>query len=189
MGRREYLLGIGVALVLFGVLAIAGRPDLETGRSQRPIAETPSYPPIDDINTCRRLLVSRQQVASALGFQPAHPAASKPAFLGCRYASPQGGLVVVGASSGFASPPRAGPIRRVQGIGEQALFTPQANRDFPWVSGPAGAASMLQVRVGDLVLRFAGGRFDASTRTFRSYRLSALRQLAADALATSRAWS
>ena len=189
MGRREHLLGIGVALVLFGVLAIAGRPDLETGRAQRPIAETPSYPPIDDINTCRRLLVSRSRSPPRSGSSRPSRRRRSPPSSAAGTPRRSGGLMVVGASSGFASPPRAGPIRQVQGIGEQALFTPQANRDFPWVSGPAGAASMLQVRVGDLVLRFAGGRFDASTRTFRSYRLSALRRLAADALATSRAWS
>jgi hypothetical protein len=192
MRRRQYLLGIGIAIILLTVLAVGARPHSTTPAGSALVgpraAETPSYPPIDAINSCGRLLVSRRQVASVLGFEPRPPAASNPSFLGCRYASHAGGLVVVGASSGFASPPRAGPIRPVQGIGEQALFTPRANRDFPWVSGPASAASMLQVRVGDLVLRFAGGRFDPATQTFRSYGLSALRRLATDALTTSRAW-
>lgn len=72
--------------------------------------------------------------------------------------------------------------KRVQGLGDEARFSPFGNED-EHVLGPEGATSILEVRSGDyLILRFNAGVFKASQ--VNGADLAALRQLAEDALAT-----
>jgi hypothetical protein len=168
-------------------------------------------PFVSRINSCKRLLVTRQQVESALGFRAEDPAPWKPrasqratypaaqvetwggVLFGCKYASPTnfasafnkeqaGGQVVISAYRPDAPPSPLGRSKRVQGLGDEASFSPFGNGD-EHVPGPEGATSILEVRSGDyLILRFNAGVLDAS-HVIGANR-AALRQLAEDALDT-----
>ena len=141
-------------------------------------------PFLSRINSCKRLLVTRQQVESALGFRVKDPVPG--VLFGCVYASRNnfasalkegqaGGQVVISAYRPDAPPSPLGRSKRVQGLGDEAEFSPFGNGDEP-------ATSILEVRSGDyLILRFNAGVFD--TPHVIGADLAALRQLAEDALA------
>ncbi len=88
--------------------------------------------------------------------------------------------VVVSAYSADAPPP-LGRSKPVRGIGDEAEFSPTGNGDGH-VFGAEGASSILQVRRGDLILRFNGGLHDIPGGV--GFGLPLLRQLAEDAMAT-----
>jgi hypothetical protein len=168
-------------------------------------------PFVSRINSCKRLLVTRQQVESALGFRAEDPVPWKPrasqrsmhpaaqvetsggVLFGCEYASRNnfaaalneeqaGGQVVISAYRPDAPPSPLGRSKRVRGLGDESEFSPFGNVD-EHVLGPEGATSILEVRTGDyLILRFNAGVFD--TPHVIGADLAALRQLAEDALAT-----
>jgi Tol biopolymer transport system component len=150
----------------------------------------------DGINSCERLLVTRQQVESALGFRPnyvapfaagkARPGAAQiesggGVTVGCQYMR-QGtrGAVVISAYMADAPPSPLGTSQPVVGIGDEAEFSPYGNRDSHTI-GSEGATSILQVRSSYLILRFNGRGADTENPNFR---LRALRQLAEYALTT-----
>ena len=145
----------------------------------------------DAINGCERLVVTRPEVKAALGFRTEDPAPTRSAdgaFFGCKYAASfdmrqGGGQVVITAYTGGGPPISLDRSRSVQGIGDEAEFTPFGNADGH-VDGPEGATSMLRVRSGDHVLHFNGGVFDPAERSWAPYGLPALRQLAEYALST-----
>jgi hypothetical protein len=143
---------------------------------------------VESVNGCERLLVTRREVESALGFRTKDPAPGPAGgvFLGCEFAASfdtrrGGGQLVISAYTADAPPSAWGHSRPVQGIGDEAEFTTSGNRDGH-VDGPEGATSMLQVRSGDLILRFDGGVSNMPEGSWTPYPLSALRQLAEDAL-------
>jgi hypothetical protein len=129
---------------------------------------------VDGVNDCSRLLVTRDGVERALGFRvdrltPWEPIGGSLRYtptqiqrwsgveFGCNYHSPTaklgGGQVVISAYTSD-SPPRAdGRSEPVPGIGDEAWFSLIGNGDGHF-HGPEGATSMLQVRLGDLILRF-----------------------------------
>jgi hypothetical protein len=87
--------------------------------------------------------------------------------VGCEYGSltrwngtegidafPEARQLVISAYAADAPPP-LGRSRSVQGIGDEAKFSLYGNGDGH-VDGPEGATSVLQMRIGDLILRFNG---------------------------------
>jgi hypothetical protein len=168
-------------------------------------------PFVSRINSCRRLLVTRQQVESALGFRAEDPVPWKPrasqrvtysaaqvetwggVLFGCEYASRNnfapalneedaGGQLVISAYRPDAPPRQLGRSKRVHGLGDEAVFSPFGNRD-EHARGPERATSILEVRSGDyLILRFHAGVFNAPHVIGAD--LAALRQLAENALFT-----
>jgi hypothetical protein len=168
---------------------------------------------IDTINDCERLLVTPRQVESALGFTVNDPApfelggtpdrvgVADPLSTGCEYASLDlvpalgqpvmgheglGGEVVITAYLADAPPRPLGRFSTVRGIGDAATFTPYGNGD-EHLPGPEGATSVLEVRSGDLILRFNAGSYDVDgnvvVRQLTGVPVQALRRLAESALA------
>jgi hypothetical protein len=217
---------IGLASVASSVVGALGGQSARTPADKTPTvasgtsAEAQQGPPVIDhpvidldpfvsgINSCKRLLVTRQQVESALGVRAEAPVPWKPApealpaaqvesaggvVFGCEYASRNnyafalnkeqaGGQVVISAYRPDAPPSPLARSKRVQGLGDEAEFSPFGNGD-EHVRGPEGATSILEVRSGDyLILRFNAGVFD--TPHVIGADLAALRQVAQDALAT-----
>lgn len=169
---------------------------------------------VDSINNCERLLVTRQQVESALGFLSKDPiryelggtaerlGVAEPLSTGCEYSSldvvPNLGQVVIGhdglggqlvitAYLADAPPSPLGRGSPVDGLGDQAQYTRYGNGD-EHLYAPEGATSILEVRSGDLILRFNAGSFDVASNVVVSgltgYQLPPLRQLAETALST-----
>jgi hypothetical protein len=212
---------IGMAAVASSILAALGgqNPTKPTDQTPTPAPATPQGaqwgspafdPFVSKINSCKRLLVTREQVESELGFRAEESAPWKPAasygthskaeveswggvVFGCEYASHNnfasalnkekaGGQVVISAYRPEAPPSPLGRSQRVQGLGDEAEFSPFGNGD-EHVVGPEGATSILEVRSGGyLILRFNAGVFDAPHGIGAD--LPALQQLAEDALTT-----
>jgi hypothetical protein len=229
IGAFTVVAAIGLASVASSVVGALGRQSARTPADKtRTVAPGPSPgapqagavidhpvidldPFVDRINSCRRLLVTRQQVESALGFRAEDPVPWKPrasqraayraaqvetwggVLFGCEYASRNNfasapnkedgaGQLVISAYRPDSPPRQLGRSKRVHGLGDEAVFSPFGNRD-EHVPGPERATSILEVRSGDyLVLRFNAGVFD--TPHVIGADLAALRQLAEDALAT-----
>jgi hypothetical protein len=158
--------------------------------------------------------VTPQQVESALRFRPNDPTpfvlggtpnrfgVTGPLSTGCEYASldymPElggvvmgheglGGELVITAYLADAPPRPLGRSVSVQGIGDASTFSPYGNGD-EHLYAFEGATSVLEVRSGDLILRFNGGSFEVAAnvvvKQLTGYPLAALRQLAESALAT-----
>jgi len=222
--RRNQRIAAGVvAIAIFAapawIVARGGWSD----RSQTPAVPGPSEAPVvvvidqafvDSINGCERLLVTPQEVQSALDFRAMDPTpyqlggtphrlgVAEPLSTGCEYASldvvPNFGQVVIGhdglggqlvitAYLADAPPSPLGRGSTLQGLGDEARFTHYGNGDGH-LYAPEGATSILEVRSGDLILRFNGGSFNIAENVVVSgltgYPLPALRQLAESALTT-----
>jgi hypothetical protein len=193
---------LGIAVFVAPVALFVGLSSVD--RTQTPTPAGPSEavpgvaeidPLVDSINRCHLPLVTPEEVRSALGFLPGDPArfergvefATYPAaqvegwggvVFGCEYASVYGGGEVVISAYTADAPPPLGRSEPVQGIGDEAEFSPYGNGDRHLDGyGPESATSVLQVRSGELILRFNGtwgGYSDAA--------LGNLRQLAENAL-------
>jgi Tol biopolymer transport system component len=191
-------------IALFAGLIYSDRNETRPGESTdaRPGRAVIDQAFADSINECERLLVTKQQVGSALGFRPGDPAPFRlPGGIdaenrveryggvadGCGYPLFDGehsfGPLVISAYTADDPPAPVGQSTPVQGIGDEAGFTRIGNRDGH-VIGPEGATSMLQVRSGGLILRINGGVDSDLNASPIGARLSALQQLARDALAT-----
>jgi hypothetical protein len=229
IGAFAVVAAIGLASVASSVVGALGGQSARTPADKTPTVAPGASPrtqqagavidhPVIDldpfvsrINSCRRLLVTRQQVESALGFRAEDPVPWKPrasqrwaywagqvetwggVLFGCEYASRNnfasapneedgGGQLVISAYRPDAPPRQLGRSKRVHGLGDEAVFSPFGNRD-EHVLGPERATSILEVRSGDyLVLRFNAGVFE--TPHVIGADLAALRQLAEDALVT-----
>jgi hypothetical protein len=169
---------------------------------------------VDSVNNCERPLVTQQEVQSALGFQAMDPTpyelggtpnrlgVEDPLSTGCEYASLDvvpglgqsvpgndglGGQLVITAYLADVPPSPLGRGSTLQGLGDEALYTRYGNGD-EHLHAPEGATSILEVRSGDLILRFNGGSYDVAANVVVSpltgYPLPPLRQLAEDALTT-----
>jgi Tol biopolymer transport system component len=162
---------------------------------------------VDSINECDRLALTPQQVESALGFLPDDPVPWEPNVLspkltparverwegaggfgvGCEYTylpkERDGGQVVVTAYPAADPPTPLGRSRPVQGLGDEATFSLYGN-GFNHIDGPEGATSVLEVRSGDLILRFNAGIYEYSAVGWTGAEVPGLRQLAADAFTT-----
>lgn len=229
IGALAVVAAIGLASVASSIVGALGGQSARTPADKAPAVVPGTSPeaqqggpvidhPVIDfdpflgrINSCKRLLVTRQQVESALGFRAEDPVPWKPrasqrathpaaqvetwggVLFGCEYASRNnfasalnkeraGGQVVISAYRPDAPPSPLGRSKRVQRLGDEAVFSPFGNGD-EHVPGPEGATSILEVRSGDyLILRFNAGVFHTPDVTGAD--LAALRQLAQDALAT-----
>ena len=169
---------------------------------------------VDSVNSCERPLVTQEEVRSALGFRAMDPTpyelggtpnrigVADPLSTGCEYTSLDivpdmgqsvpgddglGGQLVVTAYLADAPPTPLGRGSTLQGLGDGAMFTHFGNGDGH-LYAPEGATSILEVRSGDLILRFNGGSYDVAAnvvvRRLTGYPLPPLRQLAEDALTT-----
>jgi hypothetical protein len=168
---------------------------------------------VDGINGCRWLLVSPEQAESVLGFRatpvpfelggtPGRIGVEEPLSTGCQYASLDrvpglgevllghegpGGNVVITAYLADAPPPPLGRSDPVLGLGDAASFSPYGNGDEHLLAYE-GATSVLEVRRGDLILRFNGGSWEvagnAVVQHLIGYAPEPLAALAERALAT-----
>jgi Tol biopolymer transport system component len=192
---------VGVALfvvpvALIAVLSSRDRTPTPGARETEPAPAVIDQAFVDSINSCERLLVTRQHVEAALGFYPEYVAPfaagkSRPGAaqiesgggvtVGCQYVKQgTGGEVVVTAYTADAPPRPLDTSQPVLGIGDEAEFSPYGNRDSHAI-GAEGATSILQVRSSYLILRFNGRRVDTEDP---NRRLLPLRQLAEHALTT-----
>jgi hypothetical protein len=168
---------VGIALFVAPVALLAGL--LSSDRTQTPAA---TQTVVDSINECERLLVTRQEMKYALGVPAEDPGPSisaDGASFGCEYAFKQGGYRMAISAYPIDAPPR--PLARpepVQGIGDEARFT---RFGTVGVDESQLATSILQVRIGDLILRFEGLW---PVQGIGSFDLPHLRQLAEFALST-----
>jgi WD40-like Beta Propeller Repeat len=175
--RRNQRIAAGVVAIAVFVAPVALFAGLlSSDRTQTPAAEDQSF--ADSINECERLLVTRQEVKSAFRVPAEDPGPSVSAhgvLFGCEYAFKlaDGDGVAISAYPVDAPPPPLARPEPVQGIGDEARFT---RFGTVGVDESQLATSILQVRIGDLILRF-----ESSPGTFD---LPQLRQLAEDALAT-----
>jgi hypothetical protein len=173
--RRNQRIAAGVVAIAVFVAPVALFAGLlSSDRTQTPAAEDQSF--ADSINECERLLVTRQEVKSAFRVPAEDPGPSVSAhgvLFGCEYAFKLGDGVAISAYPVEAPPPPLARPEPVQGIGDEARFT---RFGTVGVDESQLATPILQVRIGDLILRF-----ESSPGTFD---LPQLRQLAEDALAT-----
>ena len=159
---------------------------------------------VDTINSCERRILSRDEVASILKFQPEEPSPWERRFVaefskkqlermggivvGCNYSAidriDDPGSIVISAYLG-AEPPR--PLDRTKPaegavgyLGDEASFSPFGNGDRHLGAGPEGATSVLEIRSGELILRFNAGVAADVGMTGANY--LQLRQLAERAL-------
>jgi hypothetical protein len=190
-GRMKANLRSGVVSIAAFIATVAFFSDLGLGdRTQTPAPHEPTVaqsggaeidPFVNSIDRCERLLVTRQEVASVLGFQAGHPVPTRSVTVSadCIYTS-----YIRGQGSGHLwiyahmvdadglSVPFPSRTRSVQSIGDRAEFSPG---DVGPVDGPERATTILRVWSGDLILTFEGwGVWD-------SYGLPAFRQLAGSA--------
>jgi hypothetical protein len=132
---------------------------------------------VDAIKNCERLLVTPEQVSAAFGIQAQAPAPFEAGgvLFGCEYATPDkdegGGQLVVSAYTADDPSAILRGSRAVEGIGDEAQFR-------------FGPQAVLQVRSGDLVLRFTAGGTQLFDRIGLGDRaLPPLRSIAEQALA------
>jgi hypothetical protein len=209
IGPFAVVAAVGLAAVASTILGALGGQNASTSAEETPASPAGASAEaqqgvavndqtfVDSINECVHLLLTRQEVESSLGGRAADPAPWKPAVpptfpaaqveswggvvFGCEYVSVGGGggQVVISAYTADRPPP-LGRSRAVEGLGDEAEFSPYGNGD-EHVVGPEGATSIIQVRSGDLILRLNGRIFDIAG-SGAGDGLPLLRHLAEDAL-------